>query len=320
MLTLLHSRRALRLTAAGRLLPWLGPALRGLVARRFKESVCRFSLAEQQTTWLHCKGCPHLGDCPYGRTFEAEPAAAAARAFAGQDDGTRPLVVAPHFPLPERARPGLAVPVLATFFGPAAAAEAGRFWDAVRLAGREGGLGDDRVGFELEEAGPDRWRWLDLPRDPAAVSGALPLLRVELTAPLLLRRGADEGRRRETLLNPTFGDLFRAGLRAVGALCRGYGAAADADFTALRQAAEAVPTVEAAFRRFEQGKWSNRSRQHGQVQGVTGAAVFGPVPAALARWLLAAGLAHVGLHRVAGAGGWRACWTPDGGATWEEMG
>ncbi len=318
MLVFLQSRRTLRLTSPGRLLPWLGPALRGLLARRFKESVCRFSLAEQQTTWLHCKGCPHLTACPYGRTFEGEPTAAA-RAFSGLEDGTRPIVVAPYFPLPERARPGMAVPVLATFFGRDAAAQVGPFWDAAAAAGRAGGLGDDQIGFDLENAGPDRWSCLDLPRDPAAVSGGLALVRVELDAPLLLRRGATEDRRRSAVLNPSFGDLFRAGLRTLGALCRGYGSGIEADFTALRTAAEEVPTVRTAFRRFEQGKWSNRSGQHGLIQGVVGTGEFGPVPAALLRWLVAAGLAHVGLHRVAGAGGWRVVWTPDGGTTWEEM-
>jgi hypothetical protein len=317
MLTLLHSRRTLRLTSPGRLAPWLGPALRGLVAGRFKEAVCRFSPTEQQTTWRHCKGCPHMAGCPYGQTFEAEPPPAAT--FRGQEDGTRPLVLAPWFPLPQRARPGMAVPVLATFAGPAAAAHVGPFWNAVAAAGREGGLGDDRVGFDLEDAGPDCWRWLDLPRDPGAVSGALPLVRIELLAPLLLRRGATEDRHRQTITNPSFGDLFRAGLRTLGALCRGYGSAAEADFTALRLEAEQVPVVRSAFRRFAQGKWSSRSRQHAVVQGVTGEAVFGPVPAALARWLLAAGLVHVGLHRVAGAGGFRVEWTPDGGTTWQEM-
>ena len=135
MLTLLHSHRTLRLTSPGRLLPWLGPALHGLVAKRFKESVCRFPLAEQQTTWLHCKGCPHMASCPYGQTFEADPPASA-QVFAGQDDGTRPIVVAPYFPLPERGRPGMVVPVRATFFGSNAAAHVGRFWDTVEAAGR----------------------------------------------------------------------------------------------------------------------------------------------------------------------------------------
>src|SRR4051812_18428037 len=133
MLYLLHSRRTLRLTASGRLLPWLGPALRGLVARRFKESVCRFSLAEQDTTWKHCKGCPHMSACPYGQTLEADPPPSA-QVFVGQDDGTRPIVVAPEYPMPERARPGMAVPVLATFLGATAAANVQTFWHAVAEA------------------------------------------------------------------------------------------------------------------------------------------------------------------------------------------
>ncbi len=317
MLVLLHSRRTLRLTGEGRLLPWLGPALRGLVARRFKEAVCRLSAREQQER-PYCKGCPHMRGCPYGETLEAGPPEQAA-VFSGQDDGARPVVLAPYFPLPERARPGLAVPLLVTFVGAAAAAQVGPFWDALGEAGRAGGLGDERVGFALEGAGPDRWRWLDLPLGPGAVSGALPALRVELTAPLLLRRGASEGGRRTMLTNPTFADLFRAGLRALGALCRGYGVPVEADFAALRVASEQVPTLASDFRPFRQRKWSNRSGQGGEVLGVTGAAEFGPVPAALARWLVAAGLVHVGLHRVAGAGGWRVEWAPDGGATWEEM-
>ena len=36
-----------------------------------------------------------------------------------------------------------------------------------------------------------------------------------------------------------------------------------------------MPAIRVDFKHFEQGKWSNRSRQHGQVQGVTGQGVFG---------------------------------------------
>ena len=72
MLSLLQSRRTPQLTRSGCLLPWLGPALRGLVARRFKAAVCRFSPQEQDTTWRYCKGCPHMAQCPYGQTLEAD--------------------------------------------------------------------------------------------------------------------------------------------------------------------------------------------------------------------------------------------------------
>ena len=88
MLHVLHTERVLRLTAPGRLLPWLGPALRGLAAAQFKRAVCLYSPAEQQTTRRYCKGCPHIAACPYGSTVEAEPPPGAP-VFGGQDDGVR---------------------------------------------------------------------------------------------------------------------------------------------------------------------------------------------------------------------------------------
>jgi hypothetical protein len=317
MLWMLQTRRVLRLTSQGRLVPWLGPALRGLVARGFKEAVCRFSWDEQQTTWKYCKGCPHMTGCSYGRTFEADPPAS--MTFRGQDDGTRPIVLAPEFPLPQRSYFGMEVSVYAHFFGLAAAAEAEALWTAVSRAGLEGGLGEDQIGFSVEAAEPDRWCWIDLPRDRWAVCGEWPSLRVELTSPLLLRRGATEQSRREMILDPSFADLFRAGLRILGALCRGYGTPAEADFAGLREAAEQVPTIRRRWQRFTQGKWSNRSGQYAEVRGVVGEAEFGPVPAALVRWLIHAGRAHVGQHRVAGAGSWRVYGRPSSDVDWQEL-
>lgn len=317
MLTLLHSRRTLRLTRAGRLLPWLGPALRGLVAMRFKSSVCRFSPQEQRTTWKFCKGCPHQRECAYGLTVEADPPPDA-RAFAKQDDGARPVVLSPAFPTPEAARAGTALPVLATFVGAAAGGRASAFWDAVAAAGEEGGLGPDAVGFRVEP-GPDRWLCLDLPRGPEATSGVVPAVRVELTGPLMLRRGAREGEGRHVLAEPTFDDLIGFGSRALSGLCRAYGQPVEEDYRALREAARRVPTLEARYQAFRQGRWSSRSDHHGTMQGVTGGATYGPVPLSLVRWLSAAGLVHVGLHRVAGAGGWRVLWAAEGASRWHDF-
>src|SRR5207247_2239575 len=136
MLTVLQTNRFLVLTRPGRLLPWLGPALRGLVAGRFKEQVCRHSPAEQRTRWRYCKGCPHLTACPYGLTLEAGPPPGAVP-FRGQEDAARPVVLAPAFPTPGRADIGLEIPVGATFVGPAAARQAGLFWEAAAAAGAD---------------------------------------------------------------------------------------------------------------------------------------------------------------------------------------
>jgi hypothetical protein len=57
---------------AGPLMPWLGPALRGVVAARLKDRVCRLSAAERQRQGAYCKGCARMAGCPYGETFEPD--------------------------------------------------------------------------------------------------------------------------------------------------------------------------------------------------------------------------------------------------------
>ncbi len=112
----------LELTQGGTLLPWLGPALRGLVARRLKERICRWPPEVRATRWVHCAGCPYLQECPYGELFEPETPSSAVRLgsqgtpvrFAGQEDAVRPLILAPYYPLPERVPMGLRVPLRIT--------------------------------------------------------------------------------------------------------------------------------------------------------------------------------------------------------------
>ncbi|MFV2066390.1 MAG: hypothetical protein ACC645_05380, partial [Pirellulales bacterium] len=101
---------AIRVSRGGALLPWIGPALRGLVAERFKNAVCLQPEAERVSRWKLCKGCPYLPDCPYGRMFEPDPPEDA-KVFHGQDDATRPLVLAPYYPLPADVRRGLDIPL-----------------------------------------------------------------------------------------------------------------------------------------------------------------------------------------------------------------
>src|SRR3954454_10757327 len=103
MLLYLRVRRTLRFTRPGRLLPWLGLALRGLLARPFKERVCVHPPAEREQRWVHCRGCPHMSDCPYGQTLEPDPPPGAA-IFQGQEQAARPLVLSLPFPMPAQVR------------------------------------------------------------------------------------------------------------------------------------------------------------------------------------------------------------------------
>jgi hypothetical protein len=307
-LDVLETTRVLRLARPGRLQAWLGPALRGLAARRFKACVCRFPPAAQEGERRYCKACPYIANCAYGRTVEPDPPHGA-RVPLGQEDATRPLVIAAAFPVPDAGFAGLVLPVRASFIGRTAAAHADEFWAALAEAGRDPavGLDPDRTTFEVclpEPPAPTAvWCAVEVPGDPAADPGEVAWVKVRLTGPLLLRAAAEGGRR--LVAEPSFSDLLRACLRTVGTLCRLYGdPLPDAAFRPLKDLASEVPTLARSFTGYRQPKWSRRSRQHALVEGVIGEGMYGPVPRVLLPWLTWGGRLHVGSHRVAGAGGW----------------
>jgi hypothetical protein len=294
-------RLTLRLTSAGRLQPWLGPALRGLVARSLKERVCRFPPAIRDRDWVHCRGCPHLTDCPYGSSYEPDPPTDAGP---GRDDAIRPVVLAPLALFPEDARAGLVAPVRLLAVGPAVP-HLGLVADALTRAGRAG-VGPDRVRFD--PGGTDTWQSTegdlspaDLPSHPDATPGVVPRVGVGLLSPLFLNHPHE----RRPVERPTLADLLRACFRCVAELMRVHGEPVPADFPALRAAAERGTLADHCYEPFAQRRWSNRTEQRYEMHGVVGGGVYRDVPAALLPWLLWGGRWHAGTHRVAGAGGWR---------------
>ncbi|MGM0485870.1 MAG: hypothetical protein ACQESR_03805 [Planctomycetota bacterium] len=310
---------SLQLTSPGPLLPWLGPAMRGMVAMRLKHRVCRLAPPERGRQGAYCHGCRRQQGCPYGETFEPSPAAGRER-FSGQNDVPPAVVLAPYYPVPVEARPGLQIPLRLTLLGQRAAEHAGAIQDALVECGRRDGLGQGNVRFTLVT---ERNSWssgrigaADLPPAPDAVLGRVPRLGVGLVAPLFLRRelngGPSGGRRgdasrsrRVPIRRPEFSDLFRAALRTVGQLFRLYGHPLSADFAALKAAAEPVRLVEHCYEPFQQPKWTSRRRQRYLLQGCEGGGVYADVPLALVPWMLWGARLHVGGHRGAGAGGWR---------------
>ena len=306
-LEVFETHRVLRIARGGRLLPWLGPALRGLAAGRLRARVCRQPVGEQLGRWLRCAGCPLMRGCAYGETVEPDPPVGVCLA-SGWESAARPLVIAPAYPAPEAAGVGDRCPLRVVFVGPTAAPHAAQFWDALRVGGADPmlGLGEDRVLFDVlpfEE--PDRIEAVELPLDPAAVPGALPVVRVVLTSPLMLK-ASENGDRKRLVERPTFADLVRAGLRVLGPLHRCYGTALpDAVFGEVKRLAEGVPMLRGDFAQVGQPKSSHRTGDRWDVRGVAGCGEYGPVPLGLLPWLRWAGRLHVGTHRVAGAGGWR---------------
>jgi len=86
-LPVLETWRVLRLTRRGRLVPWLGPALRGLAAGRFKQHVCRYPPGIQASERRYCKDALTLRS-----VFTGEPSSRIHRptSMCRRDRRTRP--------------------------------------------------------------------------------------------------------------------------------------------------------------------------------------------------------------------------------------
>lgn len=294
-------RLAIACTTAGRLVPWLGPAIRGMVALRHRAAVCSQPRETWSTTWRYCRGCPQMASCGYGSLFEPENPPG----FPGPRDAPRPLVMEPAFPVPLRAGSGMRFTVDILAIGSAAAAGVPGVIRALGDAGRLDGLGSDRVRFEVVPVGaPERRGVLaaDLPRSAAAEPVAHDVT-IRLRGPLFIRESSRPGRRRHVDV-PGLGHLLRASMRTArdflgeAATRSGQG---PPDFAGL---ASSIEPASVDLRRFTQERSSHRSGERFALDGVIGSWTFATLPICLVPWLQLGGMLHAGGHRIAGAGGW----------------
>lgn len=305
------TRVLLEFESSGRLMPWLGPAVRGIVAKRFRERHCILSPAEQAGRWRQCRGCPHLPSCLYGRTFEPDeqllPVSATGR-HGGGHDLPRMIVLSPAFPAPVRAERGLRLPLTVVAVGESARNATVELLEVLTAAGRAGVFGTDRLHFDVigEKAARTQLR-LDaraLPDGESTSDETISRVRLVLTSPLFLRDRDDAGRPLPCRF-PSFHRLVRAAVDTVAGMALVHAVPVASNTRAVVALARDVSTVSADWHFFDQEKHSNRTRMRFGVRGVTGEAMFADVPRAVLPWLTLAGLLHVGGHRVAGAGGWR---------------
>jgi len=296
--------------SSGRLLPWLGPAIRGVVARAFKDRVCRF--AEPPKT---CRNCSFSLDCPYGLTFESElPPNRSAPS--GMSDSQRAISIRPPFPVAESARPGDKFSLCITLLGERAAAAAVALGEILENPRSAFALGSERVIVrfyrshvpEDEHTLVHELRAEDLPPSSADCRGQVSSLQLDLISPLFLKEEAARGHKARPVLQPTLGHLVRASLRTVGRAFASFGDGpleGRVDFAALKALAERIPTQKPFWEPFRQGHRSNRREQCYDLVGTNGGAIFAAVPLCLIPWLIWGGQFGVGEHRVAGAGCWK---------------
>jgi len=307
---------ALEVRSPGRLVPWIGPAIRGITALRYRAAVCRQPREDWTGRWRHCCGCPHLPECGYGIAFEPDAGAPAAilqpsdQAIApgrsaepiGRIDAVRRLVIAPVFPTVTPARRGQVIEVTITSIGTQASATVPGIVDALASAGLRDGLGPDRVRFAVCDRRPAADTLVVDPGRLPALSrsdSALPRLTIRLDAPLFLRERESHARR--PILEPDFRMFVRHAVRIV----REFFPHLRPEMTEGHEdVAARIATAARSLAPFRQEKASRRTFRRFEMEGVVGACTFANVPGCFLPWLTLAGLLHVGGHRVAGAGGW----------------
>lgn len=291
----------IELRGRGRLVPWLGPAFRGITALRHRAATCRQPKETWLSLWQYCRGCPLMGECDYGTLFEPDAPAHSD----GSRDAPRPLVIAPTFPLPTEATPGTTFDLDLLAIGGRATAALPGVMQALVDAGRFDGLGPDRVRFEAVATG-------SLTRTVIA-AGALPkaaatepvahAVTIRLAGPLFLRDRSQPGTRRR-MEAPGLMHLLRASMRVAREFLGEEALCPEQGHLDLDDLAKAIEPIACDLRPFAQQKSSHRSRERFGLEGVTGSWTFAAVPVCLLPWLHLGGLLHVGGHRIAGAGGW----------------
>lgn len=305
----------LSLTRSGTLLPWLGPAVRGLVAGELKQRVCRWPAQEQSTRWRYCAGCPHMGRCAYGSTFELDPPSDRTVLRAARD-GQRAITLAPGFPCVPAGRIGDPIPLRLLLIGAQAIGAADEVVSAIASVGATRGFGPDRVRFSpiIPPAdSPDARCLVHLQGDAflesaAGRPGKTCSVGIELVSPLFLKEEVPGRNKAQPVLRPTLAHLVRASLRVVGRTFSVFAPGAienRIDFGALKALCARDVSARASWRDFRQDHWSNRGGQRYPLRGVVGAAAFEQVPTELVPWLKWGGVLGVGEHRAAGAGMWR---------------
>lgn len=293
---------AIHFRSRGRLLPWIGPALRGLTNRAWKLNLCLQPDEELRLHWSHCHHssvldapCPMIDDCVYGRTFE-------------YFNHPKLVVISPEFPMPLQSDVGKTVRFKLLCIGATSIQFAWKWLELLQDLGNRG-LGSHRVKFQTDLS-QCRRQPVYLPVDalPNRIEQRDVYRRVNLTlqSPLFLRSRTPSDHRAPNM-SPSFLDIYRASDGQLRALSRRLGIELP-DNAELLERAKSVESEAIDYRPFEQHRRSTRGDfgfgARFEMRGVTGTVTFRDVPADFAPWLTWAGLLHTGMHRSAGAGNW----------------
>lgn len=303
--SVVHVRLKLNACGPGRLNPWMGPSLRGLLARPLKARWCHWNPLVRERDYRHCAGCTHQRDCTYAQLLEP---ATTDPVVVGRWNLPHRLAIIPDFPAPcEVLQEGRAVTlgVMLQFLEP----PLGVIDEVIRCLehyGHRTGLGRDHIRFQIssERQVLQHWDWLssligdrrNLPIDNLRFCS----LRITTATPVTLKRKG------EVVRQPDLGDWTAASLRLVRSLvCRetseaiGLGAKRVEQF---KQVASTATCGTSNWKVVNYERASNRSGDRYRVPAVIGWGEYQNVPMSLARLIAVAGSLGIGQNRVCGNG------------------
>jgi len=296
----------------GKLKPWLGNAVRGMVLQRLRESYCL--LSPEERAWRssttknkeehYCTGCLRNAECLYGRVYEPDRQIIDGTVRKGMRQGLRGMTISTEYPLRGKATPGDEFVIKLLAIGEASRRLVRPTLEALAYEGRTSGLGPDhvRVAFENEDIFTHTWQLVadDLPTNLS--KGKVPWLRINLESPLFLK---DRGR--SSMQRPELGMLLRESVRTVRrALSELVTPAIELDFDPreLFSACDTIYCEQEAFTQFRQSRTSARQNARWKTKGWTGWAIYRDVPLSVLPWLAWGGRMGVGDSRNCGAGLW----------------
>jgi hypothetical protein len=299
----------LTFTRAGEGLSWLGPAMRGVVAKTLKDATCRWPEPLRSAEWRYCKNCEHIHECEYGVTFESSQIPNIWFKD-GTQDGLRSITMAPAYPSNQSIKAGDQVGVRLLLLGANAIDVRDAVIHNIQIAGASNLLGPNRLGFRVTSAAPQQSRSVsmsELIQPQVDRPEVIPAVKIQLNTPMFLKQSESRSttRRKQANLSPTFSELFANCMRIVSRSFSVYTPGEleqSVNFRNLKDLAGTVEPREHNWVRFDQNKYSNRQRKGFSMVGVTGSAVFQNVPRELVPWLELGGQLGIGSHRVAGAG------------------
>lgn len=309
----------LQVLNSGQLVPWLGPALRGLVLQPMRDQLCQLNDQERQErraalprpdTENYCLGCMKNASCQYGRVFEPDRLIIAGRVSKGMREGLRGVSIAPAFPVRCDASRGDSFLLRLMGIGSISAPMMELTTEAIDALGSTVGLGPSHVKVRLLRAEAQVRTWqLDHRTLPRTVTrDTVPWLKIVLETPLFLKGPSANGRRFTGRRQepPTLAILLRESIRTVRRALDEYSNAQPMEFDPgeLLQAAAATRQDQQDWEIFEQSRISARQQSRWQPSGWVGSVTYSDVPLALIPWLIWGGRLGIGDARNCGAGLW----------------